>query len=404
MNLTQLNQERLARQRLREQSVQKQPEKVLSDDEFLDLLYNETNLEREKLFEQAMKNYLSTRYNATNEQYYNVMDQYSQDIGASLSPKVLELLPETLNQVLSQLDEYSCGFYDYPDVSNLSQVYKDAVVNVEKTKIRTENLLNKFNTTCTSNLSSILIELNELIDTIKTITFDKKFKRLRIVKVNNEKLLSIKQKLTNFFEECWNGPIIPKENKFISGNPKLNKSVTFDSNLLLDVVEKENNKIIEELTLGENYCDENNFICKCINDNVTSLIILKLGLKDKYLKGDLDFGYIYYEFAAVWNIVNQNLVNVRLFDATDDMSRFLHNQKEIRNKYFIDVAEFVRISIEKFDTFGEFLPEEIETRLLIRDIFNIFKTNLGLVFEIRFETIENVAASEALARRLANQF
>lgn len=407
MNLAQLAQERLQRQQARERQqaaiIPVVPVKTMSDSKFLDMLFNEYNQERIDEFEKSLADYLKTNARSVADDYYRVMDQYSVDMGKILENDVKSMLPDLLTKVLSELDEYTCALYDYPDVSSITEKYNKAVSNIRLTKSRVEKLLDNHNTKCYSTLTSILDDLNKVIDELTVFTKEKRFKRTRLMPTIKEKLNSLKVRSTNFVDICWNGAFIPGEEKFINSDGKLFDKITFDANLLIDIVAKENKLVMDEITNGDAVCDGTNYVCSCIQDNIISSIVLKMGLKEKYLKGDLDFGRVYYEYSAIWNLVNQNLPKVELFDATTDMLIILENQRVIRNNILVEMNKYVTEAIEKINTFGEFLPGEVELRLLLTDIFNIFRVNLGLEFDVQFEIVENEQASEALARRLQNQ-
>jgi hypothetical protein len=402
MDLAQLHQERLARQRQQQQNVVPTPKEEISDSAFLDLLFNQNNTEREQMFIESMDRYMKSRYTATQDDYYKVMDEYSMDIGAKLYKTVVALLPDTLSQVLGSLDvTSSCEFYDYPDVGPISEKYANSIKNIERTKSRVEKFLNDYNSVCSTKFSTLLVELNQVIDEVVTLTTKKIFYRKRAAKGNREKLEKLKVRLEALVNDCFRDGLIIAGDKFSVGDKK-QKNLLLDANMLIDVVAKENKNVIEDIFNGEQVCSEDNYVCSCIRDNVISSIVLKLGLKEKYLKKDLDFGYIYYEYAAIWNLVNDNLVNVKLFDVTNDMIVLLDRQKQYANKYVDDMLVFVTNTVKKFET-TEFISEEIEIRILLNSIFRLIKEGFGIELEIAFETVDNEAASEALARRLQAQ-
>lgn len=394
MDLRLLHEERLRRQQAKQP---KQP-KLLSDDEFIDLLFNERNNERNRLFQESMNEYFSSRYSATEDDYYKVMNQYSQDMSLTLESKVVQLLGPELSLVLNNIESIDCSLYGGIDTSYLEQIYQESLEVINRARNRTEKFLTSRNNECLIILAELLKRFNEAIDNVETLNLLEMNIRSQLSTALRNDVFNLNKSFDHFFDLCWDNGLIPGDTNFKAKNQSV-KNRDFEANLFFDTVRKENKRLIEEVT-GYETCDSD--LCRCLYDQITSQIVLKLGLKDKFLRKELNFGYIYYEFLAIWNLVYANVNKVNIYDYSDLEQQILNNQRNIRNQYFADIENFINESIKRFELIN-FSSEDFELKLLFRDIFKLIKTKMNLSFEIEFETIQDIEADKLLAETMQQQ-
>src|SRR5437899_995495 len=137
MNLAKLHQERMMRQQKTLQNIPK-PVIILSDEIFIDMLFNEQNKERIRLLAVSKTNYFKTRYNTKEETYHKVLeetyhktlDEHYNSAYIRLSQHVINLLHSEINETLYSLDNLDCSVYNEIDATYLYQTYIESLTNI----------------------------------------------------------------------------------------------------------------------------------------------------------------------------------------------------------------------------------------------------------------------------------